>query len=293
MSCAISRILPFRKCRRWRVAQISQAAGTLVLWSMIAACTPLTSLEGRNAVELVQTAVSQVLERLRLAHVGFNAYRASLAPAADPLAPANSAKADEANIADPVLHGIIAEASARFGVPERWIHAIMRVESDGATGATSPKGAMGLMQMMPDTYADLRDRFGFSDDAYATRDNILAGSAYIREMYDRYGSPGFIAAYNSGPARYDEYLASGRELPEETLRYVVAVGTALGENFEGSVLGKLPPPGVRTSLRFREPISISPDGEMLEARTGQRVTVTDRLALHSLLSKAIGVSASR
>lgn len=123
--------------------------------------------------------------------------------------------------------GFVAEASQRFGIPEDWIYAVMRVESAGDSGATSIKGAMGLMQVMPATYADLRTRHGLGSNAYDPRDNILAGAAYLREMYDRYGSPGFLAAYNAGPGRYEESLA-GRPLPLETRAYLARLSPAIG-----------------------------------------------------------------
>ena len=128
--------------------------------------------------------------------------------------------------ANPVV-GYVAEASRRFGVPEAWIYAVMGVESAGDIDATSVKGAMGLMQVMPGTYADLRSRYGFGPNAYDPRDNILAGAAYLREMYDRYGSPGFLAAYNAGPGRYEEHLA-GRPLPLETRAYLARLSPAIG-----------------------------------------------------------------
>ena len=106
----------------------------------------------------------------------------------------------------------IAEAARRFGIPAAWIRAVMRIESANNVRAVSPKGAMGLMQIMPETWIDLRVRHRLGTDPYNPRDNILAGSAYLREMHDRYGSPGFLAAYNAGPGRYEEYLA-GRSLP--------------------------------------------------------------------------------
>jgi len=95
----------------------------------------------------------------------------------------------------------IAEASRRFGVPVAWIRAVMRAESAGEARAVSSAGAMGLMQIMPATWADLRARHGLGRDPYDPRDNILAGTAYLRELHDRYGSPGFLAAYNAGPGR--------------------------------------------------------------------------------------------
>lgn len=74
---------------------------------------------------------------------------------------------------------------------------------------------------------ELRVRHRLGRDPYNPRDNILAGAAYLREMYDRYGSPGFLAAYNAGPGRYDEYLA-GRPLPAETRAYVAALVPSFG-----------------------------------------------------------------
>ena len=89
---------------------------------------------------------------------------------------------------------------------------------------TSSAGAMGLMQVMPETYDELRDRYSLGDDPYDPHDNILAGTAYLREMYDIYGSPGFLAAYNAGPRRLDDYLSNNRPLPDETRRYVAMIG---------------------------------------------------------------------
>jgi hypothetical protein len=121
------------------------------------------------------------------------------------------------------IETFVEEAAKRFVVPARWIRAIMRVESHGDVRARSPKGAVGLMQVMPSTYEELRLRHGFGVDPFDPRDNILAGSAYMRELLDRYGSPGFLAAYNAGPARFDRYLTAGRALPAETLGYVEAL----------------------------------------------------------------------
>lgn len=123
----------------------------------------------------------------------------------------------------------IDEASQRFGVPIAWIMAVMRAESAGDVQAVSRKGAMGLMQLMPDTWAELRVRHGLGRNVYDPRDNILAGTAYLREMFDRYGKAGaMLAAYNAGPGRYDEYLSTGRPLPAETRDYVAAILPSIG-----------------------------------------------------------------
>lgn len=120
---------------------------------------------------------------------------------------------------DPVGEAV-REASGRFGIPASWITALIRVESAGDARALSPKGAMGLMQVMPGTYADLRHRHGLGPDPWDIRDNILAGTAYLRALQDRYGSDGGYAAYNAGPARYAEHLVTGKPLPVETRAYL-------------------------------------------------------------------------
>jgi soluble lytic murein transglycosylase-like protein len=117
----------------------------------------------------------------------------------------------------------VTEASRRFAVPEHWIRAVMHVESDGKLRARSQKGAMGLMQIMPKTWTELRARYGLGADPYDPRDNILAGTAYIRQLHDRYGAPGFLAAYNAGPGRYERHLATGRALPDETQAYIATL----------------------------------------------------------------------
>lgn len=122
----------------------------------------------------------------------------------------------------------IAEAAQRFGFPARWILAVMRRESAGDVRAVSEKGAMGLMQIMPDTWDELRARYGLGHDPFDPRDNILAGAAYLRELHDRFASPGFLAAYNAGPTRYAEHLATGRPLPRETRAYVAALEPLIG-----------------------------------------------------------------
>ena len=123
----------------------------------------------------------------------------------------------------------IAEASARFGVPQEWIRRVIQAESGGRTMLagrliTSSAGAMGLMQLMPGTWAEMRAAHRLGADPHDPRDNILAGTAYLRAMYDRFGYPGLFAAYNAGPERYAGHLATGRRLPAETLAYVAAVG---------------------------------------------------------------------
>ena len=122
--------------------------------------------------------------------------------------------------------GFINEASQRFAIPRTGYDAVQNVESAGDVHARSPKGAMGLMQIMPATWAELRERYNLGNDPYDPHDNILAGTAYLRELLDRYGSPGVFAAYNAGPTRYEEHLAGG-SLPDETRAYVAKLANLL------------------------------------------------------------------
>lgn len=135
----------------------------------------------------------------------------------------------------------IAEASQRFGIPEHWISAVMQVESAGRVTAVSSAGAMGLMQIMPGTWTDLRLRHRLGNDPFEPRGNILGGTAYLREMYDLFGAPGFLAAYNAGPARYADHLATGRALPRETRAYVAMLVPMIGS--------ELPPGSRHTAVR--------------------------------------------
>jgi len=150
---------------------------------------------------------------------------------------------------------LIAEASRRFGVPEHWIREVMRVESGGRTmlngrPIVSRAGAIGLMQVMPETYAGLRRRHGLGEDPQDPRDNILAGTAYLREMWACFGVPAAFAAYHAGPARVADHLASGRPLPAETRRYLARLGIRLDPAAAGPAA-----PGECATSREPEPLS--------------------------------------
>lgn len=125
----------------------------------------------------------------------------------------------------------ITEASTRFGVPVAWIERVMQAESAGRTtlggrSITSRAGAMGLMQLMPATWAEMRAAYALGDNPHDPHDNIIAGTAYLRAMYDRFGYPGLFAAYNAGPGRYAAYLAGTKTLPGETRAYIATVSDA-------------------------------------------------------------------
>ncbi len=144
----------------------------------------------------------------------------------------------------------VREASQRFGMPAQWIYAVIRAESAGRVRAVSRAGAMGLMQLMPGTWARQRARHGLGVDPFDPRDNILAGTSYLREMYDRYGVPGFLAAYNAGPGRYEDWRAGRRSLPPETRQYVARLAPQLqaGRAFIASDAHLAEPPDPSESL---------------------------------------------
>lgn len=165
----------------------------------------------------------------------------------------------------------VADAARRFGIPEAWIWAVMRVESGGNSRAVSRAGAMGLMQIMPATWADLRARYSLGADPFEVRDNIMAGAAYLREMHDRYGNASaMLAAYNAGPGRYDDYLSRGRPLPPETVGYLAQLTAVAGTTGAAEVAVSAPPDQfawrraglfVRTESVASEAVSVQSDGE--------------------------------
>lgn len=127
----------------------------------------------------------------------------------------------------------VTEASSRFGVPVPWIERVMRAESAGrdridGRPIRSSKGAIGLMQLMPSTWFELRAVLGLGNDPDDPRDNILAGTLYLRRMYDRFGYPGCFAAYNAGPRRYAAWVVGRQSLPLETITYIRKVGGPTG-----------------------------------------------------------------
>src|SRR6185503_9321697 len=128
----------------------------------------------------------------------------------------------------------IKEASRRFKISSDWIRAVMRVESGGRTlladktPITSTAGAMGIMQVMPDTYRDMKEQYGLGADPFNPRDNILAGAAYLKWLHEKYGYPKMFAAYNAGPGTLDAQLAGSRKLPKETRDYIKKVSIILG-----------------------------------------------------------------
>lgn len=123
----------------------------------------------------------------------------------------------------------IATAAKRFNVPQTWIRAVMSTESGGKLMLTqtqpirSSMGAMGLMQLMPETYSEMQRAYRLGPDPYNPHDNIVAGVAYLRILRDKYGYPQMFAAYNDGPGNLEARMRNDGLLPAETQNYVAHV----------------------------------------------------------------------
>lgn len=115
----------------------------------------------------------------------------------------------------------IQQAGSQHNLPPALIKALIRVESNFNPGATSPKGAQGLMQLMPETAAALAVQ-----DPYDVRQNIWGGARYFSHLLQRFNHrlPLALAAYNAGPGRVERSLAVP-PLPE-TQKFVRAVCAA-------------------------------------------------------------------
>jgi soluble lytic murein transglycosylase-like protein len=117
-------------------------------------------------------------------------------------------------------HALICMAAEKHGVPAAFVKSIVAAESNFNCDAISPKGAVGLMQLMPDTAR------AYGADPSIPEQNVDAGTHYIRILMDKYREHGdslqrVIAAYNAGPAMVDRY--HGVPPFRETRRYVARV----------------------------------------------------------------------
>lgn len=146
---------------------------------------------------------------------------------------------------------LVRQAAEQNAIPATWVRAVLQAESAGDSRAVSSAGAMGLMQLMPGTWKDVRRTLNLGADPFDPHDNIVAGAAYLRWLHDRYGDAGFLAAYNAGPGRYDDHLKTGRPLPAETVSYVASVARLIDD------------PSL--SAHFSIPFSIAPAGGWISA----------------------------
>jgi soluble lytic murein transglycosylase-like protein len=159
----------------------------------------------------------------------------------------------------------IKEASRRFKISTDWIKVVMRLESGGRTLSddnqpiTSSAGAMGLMQVMPDTYGDMRESHGLGTNPHDPRDNILAGTAYLRFLEEKYGFPKMFAAYNAGPATFEAQSVGKRKLPKETRDYVKRISAILG--IEDPFTSEDPPKKMIATLTRPNGSTVTIDGD--------------------------------
>lgn len=112
------------------------------------------------------------------------------------------------------INSLIKEAAARYQVDPRLVAAVAQTESGGNQEAVSPAGAVGVMQLMPETAA------GLGVNPYDKRQNIEGGAKYLRQMMDTFGGDvqKAVAAYNAGPQAVKEY--NGIPPYRETQDYV-------------------------------------------------------------------------
>ena len=138
---------------------------------------------------------------------------------------------------------LIRKASKRFNISEAWIRAVMRMESGGRTMMAENKpivstaGAMGIMQVMPQTYATMRALYGLGPDPFDPNDNVMAGTATLHLLYKTYGYPMLFAAYNDGPAMLAAHDRAGQPWPAETINYVAGITAILSGGVPGRAGG--------------------------------------------------------
>ena len=112
---------------------------------------------------------------------------------------------------------IIDAVSVRYDVPPALVYALIEVESAYRPAARSPKGAMGLMQLMPST----AKQYGIADRAFDPTANIEAGTRHLKSLLDRYDMVSALAAYNAGEGPVRKF--GGMPPYPETRRYVAKV----------------------------------------------------------------------
>jgi soluble lytic murein transglycosylase-like protein len=119
------------------------------------------------------------------------------------------------------LEPIIEKAARKYEVDPDLIRSVIKAESNFNRQATSPKGAMGLMQLMPETARDLGVK-----NAYDPEENIMAGTSYLKTLLDRYNGKVelALAAYNWGMGNVEK---NHNRLPAETLSYIDSVNSYL------------------------------------------------------------------
>jgi soluble lytic murein transglycosylase-like protein len=181
---------------------------------------------------------------------------------------------------------LILEASKKFRVPAEWIRAVMRQESGGRTmiadnvPIVSDAGAMGVMQVMSGTYTEMAAQYRLGADPYNARDNVFAGTAYLKWLHGKYGYPAMFAAYNDGPGNIEDHLFRGRPLPKETRGYIANIAKSLGDKLTIADLGKVSltqPDGAKVEIDVRKVTGVHPAIPGLYATAVQSVVTLGKL----------------
>jgi len=166
-------------------------------------------IEKQNGVYTLYTAggVSQLRED-QVESVERDDY---VAPPPKPVVPATVIVPEKPRLS---IHDMVTQAAINNGLPPAIVHSVARAESAYQTNALSPKGAIGVMQLMPGTAASLKA------DPNDPEQNIEAGARYLRDLLERYNgdSAKALAAYNAGPGAVDKY--NGVPPYRETITYV-------------------------------------------------------------------------
>lgn len=236
-TCAIEEVSTFRRFAVLTLSCLFTAAGLFALQNL--GYWKLGSGGFHNLASIAASATNIASSATNIAARATNSIRAfvGLRPTAPPVD--DNAIFDKESTMSPSellnrWNPIIAEASHRFSISDAWIRAVMRVESGGRTVLAGDKpivsraGALGVMQVMPETYSEMRSLYGLGTDPFNPHDNIFAAAAYLRWLKGKYGFPEMFAAYNGGPGTLDAFLEKGQPLPKETVNYISSVSGLLG-----------------------------------------------------------------
>jgi soluble lytic murein transglycosylase-like protein len=217
----------------------------------------------RVALGVAMIAVSMLATPAMAKHVAAHAHKpAHAAPAKKaPLTPYQAEQATGPAQLVARWKLFIDQAARRIGLPAVWIKAVMIEESGGRTllaentPIVSSAGAMGLMQLMPETWKEMRQIYGLGNDPFDPHDNIMAGAAVLRALYWEYGYPGMFAAYNDGAKNIEAHRNANEMLPAETSKYIVDIAAILQREAGNKGAPQFLPPSLAT---VEEPVSAPP-----------------------------------
>jgi soluble lytic murein transglycosylase-like protein len=178
-------------------------------------------VEGDSVILALRRGGEMTLDAGLIDHFGPDEVEYPVEPAAAEH-PADAPAAIPAVITDPRFDPIITRVAAEQGVDPTLVRAVIQVESNYEPRARSPKGALGLMQVMPSTAR----QYGITN-LYDPSSNIRAGVAYLKDLLSRFPLALALAAYNAGEAAVQRF--AGIPPYGETIQYVARVTSLLGQ----------------------------------------------------------------